>query len=72
MNELDGMAKLVEQVRNQTWPHTTDAQVWADEWLKTIAAHPGVATDRGAMISWFSNAIMAGWDTACIKKARGK
>ena len=67
MSELDGMAKLTDQVMKQVWPHTTDACVWADEWLKTIAEHPDVATDRNAMIGWFANAIMAGYDTAMIK-----
>ena len=41
---------------------TTDAAVWADEWLKTIDKHPNIPTDKGTMIGWFANAIMAGYD----------
>jgi hypothetical protein len=46
---------------------TLDAQVWAKEWLKTIKKNPSIPTDEGTMISWFSNAIMAGYD-ACYNK----
>lgn len=41
---------------------TTDAQVWADEWLRIIAENPTIPTSRDAMITWFSNAIMVGYD----------
>ena len=46
---------------------TADAQVWAKEWLKTIKEHPTIPTDEGAMIGWFANAIMAGYDD-CYRK----
>lgn len=42
---------------------TTDAAVWAREWLKTIKENPSIPTDEGAMIAWFANAIMAGYDS---------
>ena len=41
---------------------TTDATKWADEWLTTIGANPTIPQDRGTMIDWFANAIMAGYD----------
>lgn len=63
-NELDGMLALAEGVAKQRWPHTMDARVWAKEWLETLAENPDIATDEGAMIGWFANAIMAGYDTA--------
>jgi len=64
MNEddLPGMLRLQLGVLRQEWLHTVDARVWADEWAKTIAEHPGIATDPGAMLGWFANAIMAGYD----------
>jgi hypothetical protein len=65
--ELPGMLALELAVANQSWPHTIDAHVWTDEWLKTIKEHPEIPTDRAAMISWFSNAIMAGYDTASLR-----
>jgi hypothetical protein len=65
--ELPGMLALVLAVDAQTWPHTLDARIWADEWLKTIKEHPEIPLDRAAMISWFANAIMAGWDTATLR-----
>ncbi len=40
----------------------TDATVWAKSWLEIISENPGIPTDEGAMISWFANAIMAGYD----------
>lgn len=66
--ELDGMAAVADGVANQRWPHTMDAKVWADEWIKTITAHPQIPTDHGCMIGWFANAIMAGYDTAVMRK----
>lgn len=51
-----------------------DSRTWADEWFKTIEKNPWIPTDRGAMISWFANAIMAGYDHAyreISKKANG-
>jgi hypothetical protein len=40
----------------------TDAQVWVKQWLETISENPSIPTDEGTMISWFANAIMAGYD----------
>lgn len=39
-----------------------DAQVWADEWLKTLEANPDIAKDKATMTGWFANAIMTGYD----------
>ena len=70
--ELPGMLALALAVSEGQWPCTMDAQVWADEWLRTLKAHPGIAHDRATMIGWFANAIMAGWDTACSRMNREK
>jgi len=40
------------------------AKVWVDEWMKTISKNPSIPTDRGTMLGWFANAIMAGYDYA--------
>ncbi len=40
------------------------AEVWVDEWMKTIKKKPSIPTDEGTMLSWFANAIMAGYDHA--------
>lgn len=42
----------------------TDALIWASEFVKTVELDPSLATDEGAMIGWFANAIMAGYDEA--------
>ena len=65
--ELTGMLALAEGVKAGEWPHTMDAQVWARKWLEITADKPEVATDEGAMIGWFANAIMAGYDTAMLR-----
>lgn len=46
---------------------TTDARDWANAWLKIVADKPEIAHDAGAMIGWFANAIMAGYDAAVRK-----
>jgi len=43
-----------------------DAKVWAEEFVKMVNKKPSIATDEGTMITWFANAIMAGYD--CAKK----
>lgn len=48
-------------------PHNVDARVWAREWLRTIEQNPQVPTDHDTMVTWFSNAIMAGYDDAMRK-----
>lgn len=65
--ELPGMLALAEGVNAGEWPHTMDAQVWARKWLEITADKPEVATDEGAMIGWFANAIMAGYDSAMLR-----
>lgn len=47
----------------------TDAQLWAKEWVALAASllarsngNPLTLLDEGWMISWFANAIMAGFD----------
>ncbi|HEX8874112.1 MAG TPA: hypothetical protein VF780_05750 [Nitrosospira sp.] len=63
MTELDGMAKLTEMTLQQQWPHTMDAQIWAEEFVKNF---PSIELD--AARAWFANAIMAGYDTAMMRK----
>lgn len=49
-------------------PQTADARVWARQWLETIHMHPELPKDELGMITWFSNAIMAGVDEADRRK----
>ena len=44
--------------------NTMDAQVWVDEWMKVVKINPEIPYDDGAMLGWFANAIMAGYDQA--------
>ena len=48
-----------------------DARVWVDEWLETLKMHPNAPWDRGFMIGWFANAIMAGFDEANRQHQKG-
>jgi hypothetical protein len=48
-------------------PQSTDAQDWADEWMKCIKKNPSIPTDVACMVGWFANAIMAGYDAGCRK-----
>ena len=41
-----------------------DCRVWVKEWMETLRLHPNLPWDEGAMIGWFANAIMAGFDEA--------
>jgi hypothetical protein len=47
-----------------SFTNSTDAQVWAEEFIKRVQNDPTLALDEGTMIGWFANAIMAGYDEA--------
>lgn len=65
--DLPGMMALENAVEKGEWPHTMDAQVWAKEWISRFSVDQSIALDEGAMIGWFANAIMAGYDAACMR-----
>jgi hypothetical protein len=44
--------------------HSTDARVWAAEFMKIWQNEPIDLLDEELMIGWFANAIMAGYDDA--------
>ncbi len=50
---------------------TIDAEIWTQEWLKTIGKNPSIPTDKGTMIAWFANALMAGYDYAIYQIEAG-
>lgn len=35
---------------------------WVKEWELNLAEYPSAAKDEGVMLSWFSMALMAGYD----------
>lgn len=65
--ELPGSLELALAVQKGEWPHTTDASVWAKEFLKRFP-RPDTPNDpfydEADLIGWFANAIMAGYDHA--------
>lgn len=44
--------------------NSTDAQVWAKEFMKIWQNEPIDIMDEDMMLGWFANAIMAGYDEA--------
>lgn len=63
------------ETEKQRWPHTLDAQKWTSEFCKrfSVFTKEGIVQDqRGLMIGWFANAIMAGYDTAMMRSAQTK
>jgi len=42
----------------------TDAQYWAQEFMKIWENEPIDTLDEDMMLAWFANAIMAGYDEA--------
>lgn len=60
----DRIEKACEPIAKSQLPASTDARVWATEWLETISKNPSIPTDKETMVTWFSNAIMAGYDEA--------
>ena len=50
----------------------TDAMKWATAFVRTVEEHPQIPLDEGAMLAWFSGAIMAGYDKAHWESAEGQ
>jgi hypothetical protein len=43
---------------------STDAKIWAQEFMKIWQEEPIDILDEDLMLGWFANAIMAGYDSA--------
>ena len=67
-DDLPGELELAYAISRGKWPHTMDAEVWAEEFMKRFK---GKFPDDGTMIAWFANAIMAGYDTAMMRAKDG-
>lgn len=39
-----------------------DARVWAKAFVEHVTHNPAIATDEATMLSWFSSALMRGYD----------
>ena len=66
-DDLPGALALQMGVTAQQWPHTMDAKAWADEWRRAVKNIPNLPNDDEAMLAWFANATMAGYDTAALR-----
>ena len=47
------------------WPHTVDPEVWARKFVENTK--PDEALNEAHLTSWFSSAIMAGFEHGRIK-----
>lgn len=45
-------------------PASFDAVDWAEEFVRIVKERPTIPTDEAAMIGWFANALMRGFDEA--------
>ena len=63
--ELAGALALQRAIQKGDWPHTMDAHVWATEFLKRF---PNGGYDHADIMTWFANAIMAGYDRANLAR----
>ena len=51
-----------------TFQDSIDARVWVEKWLVALASNPDLPRDPDTMTGWFANAIMAGYEHACLIK----
>ena len=49
------------------WPHTMDPKLWVQQFLEHTK--PEESRDSDVLASWFSSALMAGFDCGRIKLA---
>lgn len=57
-------------VSDSRLPGSIDARVWAEEFCKVREIHPFIPCDEEYMVTWFANAIMAGWDESGSRKSK--
>lgn len=69
-DDLPGSLALAQAISKGEWPHTMDAQAWVTAWMLQLKETPEIYKDEGAMIGWFANAIMAGYDTAQMRASQ--
>ena len=50
----------MDKISDHELVSTTDARVWAQQFILTVSEHPQIPTDEGTMTGWFANAIEAG------------
>lgn len=48
--------------KNLEVPNSFDAQHWASAFLDTLRENPDIILDHDFMVTWFSNALMRGYD----------
>lgn len=62
------MADLAHATENDNDLHGDfDARHWAERFVHHARRNPALASDEGAMLSWFASAIMTGHDVAMTK-----
>lgn len=62
--ENPGMEERIEQAY---LVDSFSAQDWAKAFIENAKQNPDMPFDEGAMIGWFANAIMTGYDNARAK-----
>lgn len=55
------------EMKGQSFYASFDARIWADAWMETIEKNPDIPHSRDAMVGWFSNALMRGYDYAMTR-----
>jgi hypothetical protein len=50
--------------------HSFDARDWAKAFVEHVRADSGIAFDESAMIGWFANAIMRGYEEGIAERRR--
>lgn len=62
--KYDNPIPLEKELSKSELPQSFDAQDWVNEWRETLRSAPTISWDDATMLTWFSNAIMAGFDEA--------
>jgi hypothetical protein len=48
---------LIDEADEKLLYSTTDAQIWAQEYIKVVKQRPDLAFDEGFILIWFANAM---------------
>lgn len=51
------MPMMIPEVDTALLYSTTDAMVWAQEFVKVLKMRPDLAYDEGFVVAWFANAM---------------
>lgn len=70
LSNVENEKLLSSEVRYSKLMSSFDARDWAKEFVELVKVEPKIATDEETMLTWFSAALMRGYDEHASRMRR--